>query len=91
MHCLDMTMILMSGCGRERLEELDISWCRQVPLEAVGVLADTCEHLRKVHLWGCSQISEKFLHGHSNEALQIVGGKLDTTQLSEAKIALTVP
>lgn len=73
---------------RERLEELDISWCRQVPLEAVGVLADTCEHLKKVHVWGCSQINEQFLYGHSNDALQILGGKLDTSHLSEAKISL---
>lgn len=71
------------------MEELDISWCRQVPLEAVGVLADTCEHLKTVNVWGCSQISEKFLHGHSSDTLQILGGKFDTSHLTEAKIALT--
>ena len=71
---------------RDRLEELDISWCRNVPLEALGMLADSCTALKKVQIFGCSQISEQFLYGHSNDALQILGGKLDTTGPEFAKV-----
>ena len=73
---------------RDRLEELDISWCRNVPLEALGTLADSCTTLRKLQIFGCSQISEQFLYGHSNDALQVLGGKLDTTGPEFAKVVL---
>ena len=75
--------------GRDRLEELDISWCRNVSLEALGMLADNCVALKKLHIWGCSQITEQFLYGHSNGALQILGGKLDTTGPESARIVLS--
>jgi predicted NUDIX family phosphoesterase len=80
---------LSRGLNRDRLEELDISWCRNVPLEALGMLADNCVALKKLHIWGCSQITENFLYGHSNDALQILGGKLDTTGPDAAKAVLT--
>ena len=78
----------LTYCHRDRLEELDISWCRKVPLEALGMLADNCVALRRLHIWGCSQITEEFLYGHSNDALQILGGKLDTTGPEAAKAVL---
>ena len=78
-----------SAC-RDRLEELDISWCRNVPLEALGMLADSCVALKKLHIWGCSQICEQFLYGHSNDSLDIFGGKLDSTAPESARIVLSV-
>ena len=54
------------------------------------MLADNCVALRKLHIWGCSQISEQFLYGHSNDKLEIFGGKLDTPAPDSAKIVLSV-
>lgn len=56
------------------LEEINISWCQGVSEEAIGLLADSCRsRLRKVVAWGCTQLEELFLHGHSNEELVVVG------------------
>ncbi|CAK0785667.1 hypothetical protein CVIRNUC_008878 [Coccomyxa viridis] len=63
---------LADSCS-ESLEELNISWCRGVPEPWLGVLADACTCLCKLTVFGCSQISEKFLHGHSNGELAVVG------------------
>lgn len=38
------------------LEELDLSWCRGVSGPALGMLADSCPKLRKLRLFGCSQV-----------------------------------
>ncbi len=85
-HCHGVTS---SWLYRDRLEELDVSWCRNVPLEALGMLADNCVALKKLHIWGCSQITEQFLYGHSNDALEILGGKLDITGPEAAKAVLS--
>ena len=50
-------MILRRVCAcRESLEELNISWCRGVPEPWLGVLADACTCLRKLTVFGCSQV-----------------------------------
>lgn len=41
---------------RGSLEELNISWCRGVPEPWLGVLADACTNLRKLTVFGCSQV-----------------------------------
>jgi len=41
----------------EKLEELDISWCRGIPSSALGLLVDSCPTLKKVTIFGCSQVS----------------------------------
>ena len=58
---------------RERLRELDVSFCRDVSNEALGLVADSCPGLRRLHLWGCTQASDTFLNGHGNHALQVLG------------------
>lgn len=61
------------GPRRDRLEELDVSWCQKVTNTALGLVADSCPNLQRLHLWGCTQIGEPFLHGHSNNHLEILG------------------
>ena len=58
---------------RHTLEELDISWCRNVPAKAVGYLADSCGSLAKLHAWGCTTLDPEVLQGHSNSKLEIIG------------------
>jgi len=56
------------------LQEVDLSWCRGVSAASLGLLADSCRHLKKLHLWGCSQVDgSDFELGHSNTELVLVG------------------
>ena len=38
------------------LEDLDLSWCRGITGAAVGMLADACPNLRRLRLFGCTQV-----------------------------------
>jgi hypothetical protein len=56
------------------LQEVDFSWCRGVSPEAFGLLADSCRNLKKLVLWGCSQVDgSDFELGHSNNDLVLIG------------------
>lgn len=69
-----LTMRALALCCKESLETLDISFCRKITDDALGVVADKCHRLRSVTLFGCSQITQRFVHGHSNQALMHVEG-----------------
>lgn len=68
------TISLARRC--KNLESLDLSWCRRLTDEALGLIADSCLSLRLLKLFGCSQVSSVFVDGHSNPHLHIVGLKL---------------
>lgn len=74
--CSNVTSVsiesLISHC-KNCLEELDVSWCRKIKSSSLGSLADSCRFLQKLVLWGCSQVDNDFLFGHSNEKVEIVG------------------
>ena len=57
----------------ECLESLDISFCRNVTEASLGMMVDRCSRLRTLRVFGCSQISTRFVHGHSNDELTIIG------------------
>lgn len=59
-----------------RLHTLDLSWCRNLTDEAVGLIVDNCLSLRVLKLFGCTQITDVFLDGHSNPDVQIIGLKM---------------
>lgn len=56
-----------------KLQSLDLSWCREMTDEALGLIVDSCLSLKMVKLFGCTQITNVFTHGHSNENVKIVG------------------
>lgn len=58
---------------KDTLQELDVSWCRKLPNEALGALVDGCRSLRRLSLWGCTQLTDTFLLGHSNDSLEVLG------------------
>ncbi|TYJ29666.1 hypothetical protein E1A91_A06G082500v1 [Gossypium mustelinum] len=58
------------------LVSLDLSWCRNLTDEALGLIVDSCLSLRVLKLFGCSQITDVFLYGHSNAKVEIIGLKL---------------
>ncbi len=62
---LQALMAHCQGC----LEYLDISFCRGFSSEALGALADTCTQLQQLVVFGCSQLTDRMAHGHTNSAL----------------------
>ncbi|KAF9617000.1 hypothetical protein IFM89_033070 [Coptis chinensis] len=62
---------LARRCTRNLLT-LDLSWCRNLTDEAVGYIVDGCLSLRLIKLFGCTQISNAFLEGHSNPFVHCV-------------------
>ncbi|KAK7411849.1 hypothetical protein VNO78_03292 [Psophocarpus tetragonolobus] len=60
----------------KNLHSLDLSWCRNLTDNALGLIVDSCLALRLLKLFGCTQVTEAFLNGHSNLEVQIIGLKM---------------
>ncbi|XAR51090.1 hypothetical protein NMG60_11005625 [Bertholletia excelsa] len=69
----------------KNLFSLDLSWCRNLTNEAVGLIVDSCLSLRVLKLFGCTQITDVFLNGHSNPDVKIIGLKM-TPLLEHLKV-----
>ncbi|CAO2202128.1 unnamed protein product [Urochloa humidicola] len=69
----DLTALAISRKCSIRLEVLDLSFCRELRNEALGLIVDSCPSLRILKLFGCTQITEFFLKGHSNTLVKIIG------------------
>ncbi|RLN05478.1 hypothetical protein C2845_PM13G19380 [Panicum miliaceum] len=69
----DLTALAISRKCSVRLEALDLSFCRELTNEALGLIVDSCSSLRILKLFGCTQITDLFLKGHSNTSVQIIG------------------
>ncbi|KAL9673110.1 hypothetical protein QQ045_029363 [Rhodiola kirilowii] len=55
------------------LVSLDLSQCHHITEEMLGQIVDCCTSLRLLKLFGCSQITNRFLDGHTNLNLEILG------------------
>ncbi|KAF5726133.1 Rad7 putative isoform 1 [Tripterygium wilfordii] len=101
LHELSLNNVRMVGINTaisivkysKNLWTLDLSWCRKLSDEALGSIVDSCESLRLLKLFGCSQITNAFLEGHSNSLVQIVGlqttpalAHLDSTQIQQTPL-----
>jgi hypothetical protein len=69
----DRTLLSLAKHTAAGLELLDLSWCRQLTDEGLGLLTDKCERMTKLRLWGCSQLTAAFLNGHRRHAMAIEG------------------
>ncbi|KAL8107367.1 uncharacterized protein LOC141673291 [Apium graveolens] len=69
-----------------KLISLDLSWCRRVTDEALGLLVDSCWSLKQLKLFGCTQITDVFLHGHSNSLVRIIGLDMTTSLIEHAGV-----
>lgn len=70
-HCTALSLARRS----RKLLSLDLSWCRNLTNEALGLIVDSCLSLKVLKLFGCSQVTNVFLDGHSNSDVQIIGLK----------------
>ncbi|GAV71102.1 hypothetical protein CFOL_v3_14596 [Cephalotus follicularis] len=69
------TALSLAKCSRNLLS-LDLSWCRKLSDEAVGLIVDSCLSLRLLKVFGCTQLTDMFLNEHSNSQVQIIGLKM---------------
>ncbi|KAF8769464.1 hypothetical protein HU200_006495 [Digitaria exilis] len=69
----DLTALAISRKCSVRLEALDLSFCRELTNEALGLIVESCPSLRILKLFGCTQITDFFLKGHSNTLVKIIG------------------
>ncbi|KAK7281292.1 hypothetical protein RIF29_09130 [Crotalaria pallida] len=60
----------------KNLHTLDLSWCRNLTDNALGLIVDSCLSLRLLKLFGCTQVTDAFLNGHSNLQIQLIGLKM---------------
>uniref|UniRef100_A0A0V0IVK1 Putative ovule protein n=1 Tax=Solanum chacoense TaxID=4108 RepID=A0A0V0IVK1_SOLCH len=69
------TAMSLVKCSKN-LISLDLSWCRNLTNEALGLIVDSCLSLEVLKLFGCSQVTSIFLDGHSNPQVKIIGLKM---------------
>ncbi|XP_027066782.1 uncharacterized protein [Coffea arabica] len=69
------TAISLARLSRN-LQYLDLSWCRNLTNEALGLIVDGCLSLKVLKLFGCTQVTDVFLLGHSNPEVRIIGLKM---------------
>ena len=67
------------------LVHLDLSWCRSVSDEALGLLVDSAPNLASLVLRGCSQITDVFINGHSNGCLTVRAHALRDLSVAAAR------
>ncbi|XP_008786637.3 uncharacterized protein LOC103704910 [Phoenix dactylifera] len=69
------TAVAISRKCSSNLQSLDLSFCRKMTDEALGLIVDNCSNLRILKLFGCTQVTDTFLDGHSNPFVSIIGLK----------------
>lgn len=68
-------IIILKNCYKI-LNTLEMSFVRGISEDSLGFLVDTCLNLRKLSVWGNSQLTAKFFEGHNNFELFVVGRSL---------------
>jgi len=69
----DATLEALTQNCAATLESLDVSWCRKLSYQGVGRMVDRCARLERLEVWGCTQLGDEFLNGHSNDLVKVVG------------------
>jgi DNA repair protein RAD7 len=72
----DVSLLGLAKFCATSLEHLDVSFCRKLTNEGLGHMTDSCLRLRTLALWGCSQVNEVFLEGHSRMGLVVRRGNV---------------
>ncbi|GLD96442.1 hypothetical protein PINS_up005125 [Pythium insidiosum] len=77
-QCTDAAIKSLQQHCKSSLSELNISFCRKITEDCLGVFTDEAEQLSRLVLWGCTQITARFLTSHSRDDLIITGHPLLT-------------
>ncbi|KAL3500856.1 hypothetical protein ACH5RR_039949 [Cinchona calisaya] len=65
------TAFSLANFSRDLLS-LDLSWCQKITDQALGMIVDYCLSLKLLKLFGCTQITNVFLDGHSNAKVHVI-------------------
>jgi len=69
MHSLseitDMSLVALTKFSSSNLQEIELSFCRKFTDDGLGQLVDSCPRIRRLDLWGCTQVTDRFYDGHS--------------------------
>lgn len=75
----DAAMVALARHASTTLRDLDVSMCRGITDAGVGTVADTCPNLRKLVVWGCTQLTGIFFLGHKRARMPDPYGYLPGT------------
>eukprot|EP00904_Undaria_pinnatifida_P005749 jgi/Undpi1/2303/HiC_scaffold_13.g05687.m1 len=67
----DASLVALARYCSNSLQSVDLSFCRATTDDGLGHLVDASQKLRSLGLWGCTQVGDRFLRGHSREELVI--------------------
>jgi hypothetical protein len=79
------TSIVSISRHAHHVQQVDLSFCRQVTDEAIRLLADECPQLQRLVVWGCTQLTERFFLTHKR-AQEDSNSSSDTTQATHLRI-----
>jgi len=75
--CTDYSMESLAAASAGTLEELNVSFSPKITDKGLGYLVSKASHqFTRIHVWGCAQITDEFLDGHSrceDSTFEIVG------------------
>jgi hypothetical protein len=75
--CTDTSMESLAATASSSLKEVSVSFTPTVTDKGLGYLVSKVgAQLHKIHIWGCAQITDEFLDGHSrigDPGLQVIG------------------
>ena len=62
----DHTLEVLVDTCKGSLKEIDVSFCCNITNAGLGYLVDKIgDQFESITIWGCAQITEEFLDGHS--------------------------
>ena len=62
MQASDAVLLALGRYAHANLTDLDVSWCRAMSNEGLGFVADSCTSLRRMRIYGCSQVRCRAVH-----------------------------
>jgi hypothetical protein len=87
-HVTDTSMEVLASTCAFSLRSLNVSFCPFVSDKGLGYLVSKANHLQKIEIWGCGQITDDFLDGHSRTDdgnLEIVGAWMKMSGASSVR------
>jgi hypothetical protein len=85
----DTSMEYLVATCADTLQDLNVSFCGRISNQGLGYLVDSSSlsshgpALRKLHVWGCAQLSDEFFEGHArvdDANLEILGAWIKSKQ-----------
>jgi hypothetical protein len=74
--CTDRTMESLAATSARTLKELNASFCPLISDKGLGYLVSKALQLSTIHIWGCAQVTDEFLDGHSrvgDSSFEVIG------------------